>query len=385
MRRAMKGMMVTALFLLVAGQAWADGQGPGTLAVDARSEARVLAEGQTSALEALAATPPDAETIPGYEGTSVRQSGYTDHNLANQNILPRDQSIRDAEEAMTNLPSPVTLDPGKFGTAMDVMRNPRGVFDLDRYLSGQYAGCSYKDSINKVPVEVTCDRWLTSERKHCPLDREVRVRADVHYSCERWKPDPEFTCTRTSRVSCRKNSDCPAYKSVQGRLVGTTDTFKAKQVSEFEWEVTDVPSGNPPIIRTLDNDGNGTYGPAVRGSWNASTYRGSWWVPGSAVQRLKRFVITGGSYKACLDISVNGKDIFNGQWRPADRDGYFLCDYPGGWHNIPRIDLLPHLKGPGWNNNIYFFFKNYGGGSFHLNYEILVGCCDSSWRTTCTE
>ena len=364
---------------------------------DARDEAAALAAERQSGLEALARTTPDNTTIPGYQGTSVPQGGYTADTLAAPEEVAKGKTLDEAEAAVLASPDPVTLDPDKYSGAFGVQDNPEAHFDLDRLLSGSYEDCTPEITPSSESSTHRCDAWRQTGNKTCTIDRRIDVEANLRYQCDEDSTRIHKTCERVLTKQCGRTGVC---NTAGLRLESLESDYGAHIQSDGLILIGKAGS------RTWCGDSCTTRTRNVRFTVNNRS-------------AVRTFRVVNGGFDDWLHIKLNGHIVWVGHGDKSnggirvDHYEYENCGWTGGrdggyecWtsryravfqdhgrigycersthHSIPSLDLKPYLREG--RNHLEVRIISTGCGDGYLRLQAQSSCCNEwreSWSETC--
>ena len=363
---------------------------------DAKSEAKALAAERQAGLEALARTAPDNTTVPGYQGTSVPQGGYTPEMLAAPEEVIKGDTLDGAEAAVKASPDPVTLNPDRYAGPLGVQADPKAHFDLDRLLSGTYEDCTPEITSSSQSSEQRCDAWRTTKSSVCHLDRRIDVEANVRYRCDEDSTRIHRTCERTLTKQCGRAGVCntaglrlESLQSDYGARVESNGLILIGKAGTRTW------CGDSCTTRTRN----------VRFTVNNRS-------------AVRTFRVVNGGFDDWIHIRLNGHIVWVGHGDRSDgirvdtypdercgwsggRDGSYSCStyheravYQGNrqlggcersrhWP-IPTLDLKPFLREG--TNHLEIRIISTGCGDGYLRLQAQSSCCNAwreSWVETC--
>lgn len=374
---------------------------------DAADDAAALIAERQADIEALAKTAPTPETIPGYVGTSVPQTGYTPTQLADPTMRATDNASQNAADAMTALPDQPELDQTKYSNAINVMDDPKAHFDLDGLLSGQYADCDpHQMTAPSTSNEQRCDAWRTRATSTCQLNRRIDVEANVRYRCDEDSTRIHKTCHRTLTKVCGQAGVCDTAglrleslqsdygASVQGNgliLIGKVGIrtwcgdFCSTRDRNVRFEINNVGA-----VQTFQivNGGfddwihiklNGHvvwvgHGDRNRGDISVQTHN----------HTVRRFGCYAGR---CGRDGTGSYGWYNAtvRWPRVYQGNHILGSCERGTHwPIPQIDLKPYLREGQNHLEVRIISSGCGDGYFRIRAQS--SCCNSwreSWVETC--
>jgi len=386
-------LLVCYLFLLNAAQIT-------NSYADAREEAAALAAEQQSGIEALSKTTPTANSVPGFAGTSVPQTGYDPATLASPETVTKDQPLQDGEAAMQSLPPTVTLDPDKYTGPLGVTSDPASHFDLDRLLSGSYEDCTPQITPSTQSSEQRCDAWRDREDSSCILNRRVDVEANVNYRCDEDSTRIHKTCERVLTKQCGRTGVC---NTAGLRLESLESDYGAHIQSDGLILIGKAGS------RTWCGDYCTTRTRNVRFTVNNRS-------------AVRTFRVVNGGFDDWLHIKLNGHIVWVGHGDPSnggirvghyeyencgwsggsrDEDPTYSCStsrYPAVFQDhgrvgycersthwpIPSLDLKPYLREG--QNHLEVRIISTGCGDGYLRLQAQSSCCNEwreSWSETC--
>ena len=369
---------------------------------DAKSEAKALAAERQAGLEALARTAPDNTTIPGYQGTSVPQGGYTPEMLAAPEEVIKGDTLDRAEAAVKASPDPVTLNPDRYAGPLGVQADPKAHFDLDRLLSGTYEDCTPEITPSSQSSEQRCDAWRTTRNSVCHLNRRIDVEANVRYRCDEDSKRIHKTCYRRLTTRCTRQAQC---RDIDLRFRTST--------TRSHWHFH---TEGPGVFRAGDSTAM-AHGYECLDTIRKLTFHVE------DPSKITSFRIIGGAYDDAASISINGHMLYvsggliaGGHLR-AQRyeyrywsDGYCWdrgdsCS-PGGWstdygtapmnaagrlscnrnavHGVPNLDVKPHLRRG--ENVIQMNIVHGPGNQGWFRFHVGMLCCtgkSQNWSETC--
>ncbi len=343
---------------------------PSEVLAQSAGEAATVAVDGRSTLDGLLSAPPTSESIPGFTGTSMDESGYDHDTLINAGQVPVDDMTEDARTNILNQPS-WTLSPNTLGdlnNAINVQDNPGDVEDLNTFLSGEYEACNVQIAPSTQAGETLfCDRWPGHLAEECIRNRVVTYEQRQDWACSRTNSRTRKKCTRTLTKSCdRISTSSDAHDLIVNPSIVATASN---------------PNGLDPIMDYRIN-GDGTF-QIGRYAGGACTLE-PWWngnyittlsfdVPN--LNNIVNFRLLDLSYDDWMLIRVNGTTLY-------DDDG--VGERDGGARSQSNIDLR-HLLVEG-RNSIYVKVTVGGCGHGYVLFRGDFRQCDVSadvWSETC--
>jgi hypothetical protein len=351
----------------------------------ARAEAAAIASGLSSKINEATRTSDLKEAVPNYETDSPEETKYNENNIKQYTL----EKSHTSEEAKLVRDSAINRPEVKISTTEEwlqksdkVQNNPK---DEINFLTGNYGDCKKEGGEPIINYETkTCDEYAETNSNQCSIGRQVEVKADHLYKCNKERTLYERKCNKQLQVVCKGGSrDCTFSESLGGIKQGTVTAGVVFRYS-------------PPNL---------IIGPETRDGWfgACTIYDNEVNFHISNVDKIKTFRLKRLIFDDHIEVKVNGHSVYRG----PDESGKFIelvqvkqnryttatmvyngisnspCELDTNWDRSPDRDLKPYLKSG--LNTISFRVIVTGNGEGTLYIEASQNCCDlvEEWTDNC--